>query len=162
MPSTIMLQIISQTNFHYPGLLLIPFNLAPDHTWSHQQFPRPTLDVPDHDTIMLQTTSQTKFGYTNTVQSCSRPYKISQTTFVMWVFQTIVPMPSHCSRLSLGCHCTIKTLSFLSLVWACGHDNSCQSYKGKALLRCMPCSCIQACHPITMPEIPAGDGSVSQ
>jgi len=46
-----------------PGLLLILFNLAPDHIWPHQQFPRPTLDVPDHDAIMLQTISQTNFHH---------------------------------------------------------------------------------------------------
>ena len=38
-----------------PGLLPMLFNLAPDHIWPHQQFPRPTLDVPDHDAVMLQT-----------------------------------------------------------------------------------------------------------
>ena len=141
MISQTMSQTILGLHSGCPGLLPILFNLALDHIWSHQQSPRPTLDVPDHDTIMLQTISKTNFGYpgpiTNTVQSCSRPYMISQTIYVMWVFQTIVSMPSHCSRLSLGCHCTIKTPSFLSLVWACGHDNSCQSYKGKASLICM-------------------------
>jgi hypothetical protein len=58
-----MFQTILGLHSGCPGLLLILFNLAPDHIWPHQQSPRPTWNVPDHDAIMLQTISQTNFGY---------------------------------------------------------------------------------------------------
>ena len=93
-----------------PGLLPMLFNLAPDHIWSHRQCPRPsldfTLDVLDYYrycSILLQTiygltsNSPDQLWMSQTMmQSCSRPYVISQT-----MSQTILGLHSGCPGLLL-------------------------------------------------------------